>query len=353
MRGGYDVMMVSGCMGVEGSEMDQLDQLDQGMGVTPFIQSSLRKSRHVSRGSKDHNRPMVPCLGYIDYWSRLSSFSSIIKRCNMLGHRTLRSFRPGTERYTSLQQDDGSDPDVAEAAGQHSSDHFPSASTDRCSPTGSPSSEDSVSDQLAITPLPYATIMALCAGRFAEGLMFGVILPYINEMVHGMGVRQEDLGKWSAAAVSAISTGPPVDWVSRGTGDSSTLTFERCGEMASSDYIGSSHVCLWSHLCTFHCISRRQIWAEMGVPDRSGAVGRGVHHLRDPRDAPGCHYISLAGYVGSLPYESTVAIADISVGIIAGPSLMSRTIMGEITDKTNAVQGKSNNILEFSRRRPL
>lgn len=53
-----------------------------------------------------------------------------------------------------------------------------------------------------MTPLPYPSIIALCLGRVAEGLMFSVILPYINEMVHSMGVASENVGKWSAAAVS-------------------------------------------------------------------------------------------------------------------------------------------------------
>lgn len=52
-----------------------------------------------------------------------------------------------------------------------------------------------------MTPLPYAQILALCLGRIAEGMMFTIILPYINEMVHSMGVKEEDVGKWSAAAV--------------------------------------------------------------------------------------------------------------------------------------------------------
>jgi hypothetical protein len=56
------------------------------------------------------------------------------------------------------------------------------------------------------TPLPYSPIIALCLSRVAEGMMFSVILPYINEMVHGMGVEEEDVGRWSAAAVSLVST---------------------------------------------------------------------------------------------------------------------------------------------------
>lgn len=51
------------------------------------------------------------------------------------------------------------------------------------------------------TPLPYPPIIALCAGRVVEGLIFSVIFPYINAQVHDIGVAEEDVGKWSAAAV--------------------------------------------------------------------------------------------------------------------------------------------------------
>lgn len=46
-------------------------------------------------------------------------------------------------------------------------------------------SSDCIDDKHESTPLPYPSIIALCLGRVAEGMMFSVILPYINEMVHG------------------------------------------------------------------------------------------------------------------------------------------------------------------------
>jgi hypothetical protein len=52
------------------------------------------------------------------------------------------------------------------------------------------------------TPLPYAKILPLAVSRMSEGLIFSVILPYINEMIHGLGVPEQDVGVWSATAVS-------------------------------------------------------------------------------------------------------------------------------------------------------
>lgn len=68
-------------------------------------------------------------------------------------------------------------------------------------PPGLPS-EGTGEDPPHSTPLPYAPIAALCLGRIVEGMMFSLIFPYINAMVHDLGVAEEDVGKWSAAAVS-------------------------------------------------------------------------------------------------------------------------------------------------------
>lgn len=57
------------------------------------------------------------------------------------------------------------------------------------------------------TPLPYLPIVALALGRVAEGLMYSVCFPYINKLISELGVRDEDVGKWSAAAVSLASVG--------------------------------------------------------------------------------------------------------------------------------------------------
>ena len=65
--------------------------------------------------------------------------------------------------------------------------------------------EGSATETKPVTPLPYPQILALCLGRIAEGMMFTVILPYINQMVHLMGVKEENVGRWSAAAVCLLS----------------------------------------------------------------------------------------------------------------------------------------------------
>jgi hypothetical protein len=54
------------------------------------------------------------------------------------------------------------------------------------------------------TPLPYAPIIALSLGRIAEGLLYSVIFPYVNQLVSELGVPDKDVGKWSAAAVSRL-----------------------------------------------------------------------------------------------------------------------------------------------------
>lgn len=53
-------------------------------------------------------------------------------------------------------------------------------------------------------PLPYGPIIALSLGRIAEGLLYSVIFPYVNQLVSELGVPEEDVGRWSAAAVSGF-----------------------------------------------------------------------------------------------------------------------------------------------------
>lgn len=54
-----------------------------------------------------------------------------------------------------------------------------------------------------MTPVPYAKMSSLFVSRVAEGMIYSVILPYINEMIHGLGVAEKDVGVWSATAVSS------------------------------------------------------------------------------------------------------------------------------------------------------
>ena len=125
----------------------------------------------------------------------------------MLGHRTLRkSSSPHADsgQYQPLQVQAqsplGSPQGLSVDVSPHSSPSSGSLTLADDDPRPASPNDTGPAE---MTPLPYPAIIALCMGRFAEGLMFGVILPYINEMVHGMGVKQEDLGKWSAAAVSS------------------------------------------------------------------------------------------------------------------------------------------------------
>jgi hypothetical protein len=53
-----------------------------------------------------------------------------------------------------------------------------------------------------ITPVPHAKLLPLCLARIAEGMVASIILPYVNEMIHSFGVNENDVGIWSAIAVS-------------------------------------------------------------------------------------------------------------------------------------------------------
>lgn len=129
---------------------------------------------------------------------------------NMFGKRSLLQTgrRAEPDQYKPLAQGLPSDINAADPAASNGDDTSLStgaSSLHASETTGAPRQDASHPPN----PLPYPIIFALCMGRFAEGLMFGVILPYINEMVHGMGVKEADLGKWSAAAVSQPSPRRP------------------------------------------------------------------------------------------------------------------------------------------------
>lgn len=53
-----------------------------------------------------------------------------------------------------------------------------------------------------ITPVPYLKLLPLLVQRWSEGVTYGVIFPYINEMIHSMGLEEKSVGVWSATAVS-------------------------------------------------------------------------------------------------------------------------------------------------------
>ncbi|WVF66037.1 hypothetical protein IAT40_000775 [Kwoniella sp. CBS 6097] len=54
------------------------------------------------------------------------------------------------------------------------------------------------------TPVPYASLLPLQAQRIAEGLTYAIIFPYINQMVLDMGVEEKSVGVWSAIAESVM-----------------------------------------------------------------------------------------------------------------------------------------------------
>lgn len=52
--------------------------------------------------------------------------------------------------------------------------------------------------------MPYIKLLPLCIARIAEGMIYSVIFPYINEMILSFGVNENDVGVWSAIAVSIL-----------------------------------------------------------------------------------------------------------------------------------------------------
>lgn len=57
-----------------------------------------------------------------------------------------------------------------------------------------------------VTAVPYAKLLPLCLTRIAEGMIFAIIMPYINEMILSFGVDENDVGIWSSIAASPSSS---------------------------------------------------------------------------------------------------------------------------------------------------
>lgn len=55
-----------------------------------------------------------------------------------------------------------------------------------------------------MTPVPYVKLLPLCIARSAEGMIGSIIMPYVNEMILSFGVNENDVGIWSAIAVSTL-----------------------------------------------------------------------------------------------------------------------------------------------------
>lgn len=55
----------------------------------------------------------------------------------------------------------------------------------------------------AVTPLPFNVMLSLITERVSELMIYSVIFPYVNEMIHSFGVSESKVGIWSAIAVSS------------------------------------------------------------------------------------------------------------------------------------------------------
>ncbi|GFZ52020.1 hypothetical protein JCM24511_09792 [Saitozyma sp. JCM 24511] len=134
------------------------------------------------------------------------------------------------------------------------------------------------------TPLPYAKLLPLLISRISEGLIFSVIFPYINEMVHSFGIREKDVGVWSAMAESALMV-------------CEALTAPLYAPLA--DRLGRRPVLL---VCLL-------FWGLFAV----------------------CF-----GLVQSV--WATIVMRG-TLGLLAGAGVITRTMCGELCDKTNRIQG--------------
>lgn len=113
-----------------------------------------------------------------------------------LNHRTpspaITGVRP---TYVSIQQNEGYEVNTPLPSGATTPHGHPLPSYNRM---GSPSRRQ--------TDVPYLKLLPLCIARIAEGMIGSVIFPYINEMILSFGVNENDVGVWSAVAVSIPPT---------------------------------------------------------------------------------------------------------------------------------------------------
>ncbi|WVQ78021.1 hypothetical protein IAT38_000102 [Cryptococcus sp. DSM 104549] len=134
------------------------------------------------------------------------------------------------------------------------------------------------------TPVPYAKLLPLLVQRWGEGLTYAIIFPYINEMVHSMGVEESKVGLWSATAESALMV-------------TEALSAPLYAPLA--DKFGRRPV----------MITLQLLWGVFGVGFGFARTVWGVIILR------AC------------------------LGLLAGCGVISRTMCGELCDKSNRVQG--------------
>ncbi|ODN96307.1 hypothetical protein I350_08329 [Cryptococcus amylolentus CBS 6273] len=134
------------------------------------------------------------------------------------------------------------------------------------------------------TPVPYLKLFPLLVQRWSEGMTYAVIFPYINEMVHSMGVEETQVGVWSAIAESAMMA-------------TESVSAPFYGPLA--DRYGRRPVLIGLEI----------LWGVFGL---------------------------LFGFSRTV---WTVIIFRMCLGMLAGCGVISRTMVGELCDKTNRIQG--------------
>ncbi|WWC85817.1 uncharacterized protein L201_000684 [Kwoniella dendrophila CBS 6074] len=134
------------------------------------------------------------------------------------------------------------------------------------------------------TPVPYLKLLPLLVQRCSEGLTYAIIFPYINQMVLEMGVEEKSVGIWSAIAESTLMA-------------TEAMSAPFYGPLA--DRYGRRPV----------IISLMSMWGVFGVA------------------------------FGFCKNVWSAIILRGALGLLAGCGVISRTMVGELCDKSNRIQG--------------
>ncbi|WWC66835.1 uncharacterized protein I206_100742 [Kwoniella pini CBS 10737] len=134
------------------------------------------------------------------------------------------------------------------------------------------------------TPVPYLKILPLLLQRCSEGLTYAIIFPYINQMILEMGVEEKSVGVWSAIAESMMMA-------------TEAMSAPFYGPIA--DRYGRRPV----------LILLNAMWGVFGI-----AFGFSKTVL-------------------------TIILLRAALGLLAGCGVISRTMVGELCDKSNRIQG--------------
>lgn len=116
-----------------------------------------------------------------------------------LSHRTPSPLNAGRPLYVAIQDGQGQGMYPSDPSG---SDLASGATTPHGHPLPSYFRPGPIAGRRDITPVPYAKLLPLCLARIAEGMVGSIIMPYVNEMILSFGVNENDVGIWSAIAVS-------------------------------------------------------------------------------------------------------------------------------------------------------